>query len=363
MADHGNGHGSHDHGIRPYVVVALILGVITYVEFAIIEYEVPFLGDTATMFWLFALSAVKFLLVILYFMHLKGDDNTYSGFFASGMVIALGTFVAFTFLMTAPSSLDYIRAQLAPDGRFTHGETAEEAHDDHGLGEEVVRLIESDGASRDLVTRLTDTRPRDTRMSIEPPAAPTGGWTLAAASPLTQPEGQAETPADASAEASQAAADDATGEDAAVAEDAAQAQAADWDRARGESVFSANCASCHQGNGQGITGAFPPLAGGHAPNLLAADGGRTYLIDTLLYGLQGQIQVEGQSYNGVMPAWAFLSDDDLAAVINHVLHAWDNTDALPDDFAPLTPDEIADQRGQGLTGTDVHDLRGELDLP
>ncbi|NBC11028.1 MAG: hypothetical protein GVY24_04730, partial [Planctomycetes bacterium] len=191
MADHGNAHDAHDHGIRPYVVVALILGVITYVEFAIIEYEIPFLGDAATMFWLIALSLVKFLLVILYFMHLKGDDNTYSGFFASGMVIALGTFVAFTFLMTAPSSLDYIRAQLAPDGRFTHGETAEEAHDDHGLGEEVVRLIESDGASRDLGARLTDTRPRDARVSIEPPPAPTGGWTLAAASPLTSPAAEA----------------------------------------------------------------------------------------------------------------------------------------------------------------------------
>jgi mono/diheme cytochrome c family protein len=287
------------------------------------------------------------------------------------MVIALGTFVAFTFLMTAPSSLDYIRAQLAPEGRYTHGEASAEAHDDHGddhgLGEDVVSLIESDGASRDLGARLTDTRPRDARVSIEPPPAPSGGWTLAASPPTTTPEAPAETPAERTRAGEDAAADEASGEaageGASAAEPAPEAQAAAWDRARGESVYSANCASCHQGNGQGIPGAFPPLAGGHAPDLLVPDGGRTYLIDVLLYGLQGQIEVEGQSYNGVMPAWAYLSDDDLAAVINHVLHAWDNADALPDGFSPFVPDEIADQRGQGLAGSDVLDLRGELDLP
>ena len=118
----------HDHGIRPYVIVALILGVITYVEFYIVEYPVAWLGDGATLFWLMLLSVAKFLMVIMYFMHLKGDDPAYSGFFGSGMFIALGTFVAFSFLMTAPGSLSFVRATLAPDGKFVHGEAAEDAH-------------------------------------------------------------------------------------------------------------------------------------------------------------------------------------------------------------------------------------------
>jgi mono/diheme cytochrome c family protein/heme/copper-type cytochrome/quinol oxidase subunit 4 len=368
MAHHGNGHDSHGHGVRPYIVVALILGLITYIEFAIIEYEIPFLGDGATMFWLIALSVAKFVMVILYFMHLKDDDATYSGFFWSGMVIALGTFVAFTFLMTAPSSLDFVRAQLAPEGRFVHGQKAEEGYDDHGLDEEVVRLIESDGYTRQLASRLADTRPKDRSLAIEPPSARTGGWTLAAAAPMAAPADEA--PADATpAERAEAPTQEAPAEPAeaptaeAPAEPAQAAQAAGWDEARGESVYSANCASCHQANGQGIPGAFPPLAGGHAPELIVPEGGRTYLIDTLLYGLQGQIQVAGQSYNGVMPAWGYLSDEDLAAVINYALYAWDNAEALPDDFVPLTPDEIAAERGQGLAGSDVYELRGDLDLP
>ncbi len=353
MADPSNGHDHKDHGVRPYIVVALILGVITYVEFAIIEFEVPFLGDAATLWWLMILSVAKFLMVILYFMHLKDDDASYSGFFASGMVIALGTFVAFTFLMTAPSSLSFVRAQLAPDGTFTHGQAAHESDDEHGLGEEVVALIDSDGYSRELTAVLSDGRPKDQRLAVAPPAAASEGWTLLAGAPAASADvGGAPAEAAPSADAA----------DVADAGPAAQAEAGEWDQELGESVFASNCASCHQANGQGIPGAFPPLAG-HAPELIAAEGGRTFMIDALLYGLQGAIQVGGTGYNGVMPAWGFLGDDEIAAVINHTLHAWDNAQALPDDFAPITADEIADERGQGLTGTDVHEIREGLDLP
>ncbi len=102
---------------------------------------------------------------------------------------------------------------------------------------------------------------------------------------------------------------------------------------------------------------------GHVPELVTPDGGRTYLVDTLLYGLQGQIRVAGQTYNGVMPAWAHLSDDEIAAVVNYVSYEWDNAADLPDGFSPFLADEVADERGKGLTGSDVNDLRGELELP
>lgn len=127
----------------------------------------------------------------------------------------------------------------------------------------------------------------------------------------------------------------------------------------GESVFQSNCASCHQANGQGLPGAFPPLAG-HVPELLAPEGGRTYLVHTLLYGLQGSITVDGQTYNGVMPAWRQLDDAQLADVLSYISTAWENETDLPEDFEPFTAEEVAAERDLGLTGGDMLDERTEL---
>ena len=365
MAHGGNEHKKH--GVGEYIVVALILAVITYVEFAIVEYEVAWLGDTATLWWLMILSVVKFVMVILFFMHLKDDDVTYSGFFGSGMVIGLGTFVAFAFLMTAPSSLSFVRSQVAPEGKFVHGQATEDDHgDDHGLDERTVALIESDGYARELSAVLADPPPKDLSWSVAPPAAATEGWTLAAPAPAeAQAEADETAAEDGEAAPADAQADEAQADEAqADGEAAPAAQGADgaWDEALGQQVYGANCASCHQVSGQGIPGAFPPLAG-HVPELLAPDGGRTYLIDTLLYGLQGQIRVSGQTYNGVMPAWGHLSDEQIAAVANYVSHEWDNAADLPDGFSPFDGGEVAGERGKGLSGSDVNDLRGELGLP
>jgi mono/diheme cytochrome c family protein len=127
----------------------------------------------------------------------------------------------------------------------------------------------------------------------------------------------------------------------------------------GETSFQTNCVACHQATGQGLPGAFPPLAG-HVPDLLAAEGGRTYLIHVLLYGQQGEMSVDGQTYNGVMPPWAQLSDEELAAVLTHISTAWENEAALPEGFEPFTADEVASQRDLGLSGADVNAQREEL---
>ncbi len=124
----------------------------------------------------------------------------------------------------------------------------------------------------------------------------------------------------------------------------------------GESVFTANCVSCHQADGQGIAGAFPNLAN-HVPSLYNADRG--YLINVLLYGLQGQIQVNGQGYNGVMTAWSQLSDQAIADVLNYTSTAWDNNQALQN-FQPYAPEEIAAERDKGLSSSDVYSQRPSL---
>ena len=121
----------------------------------------------------------------------------------------------------------------------------------------------------------------------------------------------------------------------------------------GSRVYAANCASCHGPAGAGIVGAFPPMAG-HAAEIAARDGGRDYLIDAMLYGLMGPIVVNGVSYNGVMPAWGQLSDADIAAVLDHIV-ALDGPAA-----APFTADEVAAQRGRGLSAADVLAIRQQV---
>jgi len=125
---------------------------------------------------------------------------------------------------------------------------------------------------------------------------------------------------------------------------------------QGRSVYNANCASCHGPQGAGVPGAFPPLAG-HVLDLFNPDGGRTFLIDVMLYGLVGEIEVDGASYNGVMPGWQHLDDDAIAAVLNHVVTAWDNLDALDEDAVLFAPSDVAAERGKDLAPSDVLGLR------
>lgn len=82
----------------------------------------------------------------------------------------------------------------------------------------------------------------------------------------------------------------------------------------GTAIFTSRCVSCHQANGQGIPGAFPPLV--KSPYVL---GEPEILAHIVLQGLRGEVQVEGQTYNGIMPPWQEqLSDEEAAAVINHI---------------------------------------------
>jgi len=90
--------------------------------------------------------------------------------------------------------------------------------------------------------------------------------------------------------------------------------------AAGEAIFLANCAACHQPTGQGLPGAFPPLA--QSDFLL---GNRQDVMQAALFGLSGPITVNGQDYNGVMPSMGYLPDEDLAAVLTYVFSAWGNT--------------------------------------
>lgn len=100
--------------------------------------------------------------------------------------------------------------------------------------------------------------------------------------------------------------------------------------AAGEKLYASNCASCHQTTGQGLPGVFPPLANSDWFD----QNDKNAHIDVMLNGLRGEITVNGQKYNGVMPGFGHLSDLDLAAIATYERSAWGN------DHGVITPEEV-----------------------
>lgn len=108
----------------------------------------------------------------------------------------------------------------------------------------------------------------------------------------------------------------------------------------GGAIFAANCAACHQANGQGLPGVFPPLAGSEW-----VVGDPKVLANILLHGVSGKIEVAGQSFDGMMPAFPQLSDAEIAGVLTHIRSTWGNqAEAISADF-------IASEREAGSART------------
>jgi mono/diheme cytochrome c family protein len=91
--------------------------------------------------------------------------------------------------------------------------------------------------------------------------------------------------------------------------------------ARGEKVYGQTCAACHQSDGKGTPGTFPPLAGAGS---YYGDGANHATI--VLKGLSGPITVLGASFNGIMPPQDALSDYDIAATLTYERNSWGNAD-------------------------------------
>ena len=128
--------------------------------------------------------------------------------------------------------------------------------------------------------------------------------------------------------------------------------------ADGAQVFQSICAACHQPDGQGLPGAFPPLVG-HAQQLYAAAGGPRYLASVVLFGLQGQITAAGQTFDGQMPSFYSLSDDQVAAVLGYVLTELGDA-GPPEGYVPVTPEDVAAARKAALSPALVYQRRPEL---
>lgn len=129
-------------------------------------------------------------------------------------------------------------------------------------------------------------------------------------------------------------------------------------RADGHNTFISNCAVCHQPDGKGAPSVYPPLADsvGH---YMALKEGRTYMIDVVTFGMGGKIESGRDSFEGDMPPWPQLSDQDVADVLTYVLTGL-NAKVLPTDFKPISADEVKAERAKQLTSAAVHTERDSL---
>src|SRR5438045_5454455 len=130
-------------------------------------------------------------------------------------------------------------------------------------------------------------------------------------------------------------------------------------RDRGKKIFSANCQTCHQANGLGVAGQYPPLAGSEFTT-----GGSRRPAMIVLKGLQGPVKVKGQEYgSAVMQPWdKTLTDQKIADVLTYERSEWGNS------ASPVTGEQIAGLRQElanqpdSFTGPDVLVVH-EQDLP
>jgi mono/diheme cytochrome c family protein len=104
---------------------------------------------------------------------------------------------------------------------------------------------------------------------------------------------------------------------------------------RGKKVFSANCQTCHQANGLGVPGQYPPLAGSEFTT-----GGSRRMAMIVLKGLHGPVTVKGQQFGAaVMQPWdKTLTDKQIADVMTYERSDWGNK------ASPVTSEQIAAMR-------------------
>ena len=88
----------------------------------------------------------------------------------------------------------------------------------------------------------------------------------------------------------------------------------------GKRVFANTCITCHQANGLGVPGVFPPLAGSEW-----VQGTEERVIRIVLLGLTGPVTVTGKEFNSSMASLGgLLKDEQIANVLTYVRSEWGN---------------------------------------
>lgn len=102
----------------------------------------------------------------------------------------------------------------------------------------------------------------------------------------------------------------------------------------GQQVYNQHCKICHQADGSGVYGVFPPLT----PNKYIED--KQQFITLMLRGMTGKIKIDGVEYNNIMVPHDHLSNQELADVISYVRSSFGNQ------LGPVTKEEVATARNK-----------------
>ena len=92
---------------------------------------------------------------------------------------------------------------------------------------------------------------------------------------------------------------------------------------RGKDLYTTYCQNCHMADGNGQAGAFPPLAKADYMKKPAK-----VLIGVILNGQTGEVAVNGVNYNNPMPAQNYLTDEQIADILNYAKNSWGNKSTI-----------------------------------
>lgn len=101
----------------------------------------------------------------------------------------------------------------------------------------------------------------------------------------------------------------------------------------GKKVYNSVCLACHMADGSGVPGMHPPLIESDFVN-----GDKEELIKITLLGLSGEIEVNGETYNSIMPPHSHLSNKEIADVLTYIRGSFGN------DSDEITPQEVEEVR-------------------
>lgn len=101
----------------------------------------------------------------------------------------------------------------------------------------------------------------------------------------------------------------------------------------GKKVYNSVCLACHMADGSGVPGMHPPLIESDFVN-----GDKEELIKITLEGLSGKIEVNGETYNSIMPPHSHLSNKEIADVLTYIRGSFGNNSS------EITPEEVEEVR-------------------
>jgi len=100
----------------------------------------------------------------------------------------------------------------------------------------------------------------------------------------------------------------------------------------GERVYKEYCATCHQADGSGVPGMYPPLSSNEYIR------NKDQILRVVLDGMKGKVEIDGEVYNNFMAPHSHLTDLELASVISYVRASFGNS------LDPVTIEEVAAAR-------------------